>query len=260
MGILNVTPDSFSDGGRFSTVASAVAAGRAMFDAGAMIVDVGGESSRPGARPIDLAEERQRTLPVVRQLSRHGIVSIDTRKAALAQEAVACGASILNDTSGLLTPVAGRLGVGYVAMHSRGLPATMQDDPRYEDVVEEVWSALDLLASKAARCGATQIWVDPGIGFGKTTAHNVGLLRSLSRACMREWPVLVGVSRKSVVGALTGRHVPRDRVSGSLGAAAAAWAAGVDLIRTHDVADTNDLLTVLASVSTRPCLTSPQPV
>lgn len=251
MGILNVTPDSFSDGGRFATVASAVAAGRAMFEAGAAIVDVGGESSRPGAQTVGLTEERRRALPVVRQLSRYGVVSIDTRKAEVAEEAVALGASIVNDTSGLLAPVAGRLGVGYVAMHCRGEPPTMQDDPRYEDVVAEVWSAVDALAAAAARYGSPRIWVDPGIGFGKTTGHNVALLRSLPAACARDWPVLIGVSRKAVVGALTGQREPRARDGGSLGAAAAAWAAGVDLIRTHDVAATRDLLDVLTEVSPR---------
>jgi dihydropteroate synthase len=249
MGILNVTPDSFSDGGRFSSTVEAVEAGLAMFDAGATIIDVGGESSRPGATAVSLCEERRRALPVVRALAKHGAVSIDTRKIELAREAVNNGAAIINDTTGTMGPLAGSLGVGYVGMHCEGTPATMQHVPHYDDVVAEVWGALGVIAREADRSGARQVWIDPGIGFGKTTAQNVALLKSLPAGCDGDWRVLIGVSRKSVIGALTGRHQPAERLAGSLAAAAAAWSAGVDIIRTHDVSATVDLLAVLEAVS-----------
>jgi len=249
MGILNLTPDSFSDGGQFDTREKAVAAGRRMFDEGAWVVDVGGESTRPGACSVPLTEERARVLPVIRELSRYGDVSIDTTKPDVARDAIAAGARIINDTSGCLYPLAGKLAVGYVGMHRRGAPATMQDNPHYDDVVGEVFAALDRIARNAHGYGVNDLWIDPGIGFGKNIDHNVALLRELPKLCQRGVPVLLGVSRKTVIGALTGRTDPGDRLGGSLAAAAAAWAAGVEVIRTHDVAETIDLITVLKAVT-----------
>ena len=177
MGVVNVTPDSFSDGGRFLDPDVAVAHGRELARQGAAVVDVGGESSRPGASPVPEAEELRRVLPVVRGLVPHVRVSIDTVKPAVAAAAVEAGASLLNDISGALGPLAAELGVGWVAMHMQGTPATMQKDPRYDDVVAEVHGFLAERASAARRAGVEEVWVDPGIGFGKTLGHNLALLR-----------------------------------------------------------------------------------
>ena len=241
MGVVNVTPDSFSDGGRFSSAAGAVAHGRRLAAAGAGIVDVGGESTRPGAEPVDPAEELRRVLPVVAALAEDGIrVSIDTRHVEVAEAAVAAGASIVNDVSAAdeLMAVAAAVGAGYVAMHAQGDPRTMQADPRYDDVVGEVHGFLAEAAARARRIGCREVWVDPGIGFGKTVGHNVALLAALPELVEAGVPVLVGASRKGFLGTLTGGTPVEDRLEASVAVATWAFHCGVQVVRAHDVAET----------------------
>jgi dihydropteroate synthase len=243
MGVLNVTPDSFYDGGRYATVDAAVAHGRAMLAAGADVVDVGGESSRPGAHPVPEAEELRRVLPVVRVLAEEGPVSVDTVKPAVARAAAEAGAVLLNDVSGTLAPVAAECGLGWVAMHRQGTPADMQVDPRYDDVVGEVHGHVLALAAAARTAGVSEVWVDPGIGFGKTVAHNLALLAHLGElveaADRIGARVLVGTSNKrflGVVGTGDDRPLePSERAEASLASAVWAMAQGVDMVRVHDV-------------------------
>jgi dihydropteroate synthase len=236
MGVLNVTPDSFSDGGRFLDPAAAVSHGLAMAADGADVVDVGGESTRPGADPVDEAEERRRVVPVVRALAEAGVrVSIDTTKQAVAEAAIEAGASMLNDISAALWPVAAAAGCAYVAMHMRGTPATMQSLAAYDDVVGEVCSFLRDRAHAAAEGGVPEVWVDPGLGFAKTAAHNLVLLRRLRDVAALGYPVLVGASRKSFIGALTGGAPADDRLEGSLACAVWAGLHGASMVRVHDV-------------------------
>jgi dihydropteroate synthase len=243
MGVLNVTPDSFSDGGRYLDPAQAVAHGVAMLAEGADVVDVGGESSRPGATPVDEGEELRRVLPVVEALASRVRVSVDTVKPAVAEAAVAAGASLINDVSGTLGPVAAQLSVGWVSMHMRGTPRDMQRDPRYGDVVAEVHGAVLARARAAAEAGVAEVWVDPGIGFGKTADHNLRLLAHLpelvAAAGQLGFGVLVGVSRKSFLGryGAAGGTVPvEDRLEASLAAETWAMARGASMVRVHDVA------------------------
>ena len=249
MGVVNVTPDSFSDGGRFSTPAGAVAHGRWLAAAGAGIVDVGGESTRPGADPVDPAEELRRVLPVVGTLAADGIrVSIDTRHAEVAEEAVAAGATIVNDISAAeeLMAVAAAAGAGYVAMHAQGDPRTMQVDPRYEDVVGEVHGFLAVAAARAHQLGCREVWIDPGIGFGKTIEHNLALLAALPELVDAGVPVLVGASRKRFLGTLTGGAPADDRLEASVAVATWAFHCGVHVVRAHDVAETVQALRLTA--------------
>ena len=252
MGILNVTPDSFSDGGRFLDHVAALEHGRQLIDEGASIVDVGGESTRPGAVPVGVDEELARVLPVVAGLADDVRVSIDTRHEAVARAAVASGASMVNDVSAGLGGVAAELGVGWVVMHMLGDPRTMQDEPRYEDVVAEVRDFLVGRAERAADLGVSEVWIDPGIGFGKDTAHNLELLARIDELVATGWPVVVGVSRKRFLGVLTAASdaghgsVPHhdgnvratpvdDRREGSVAIAAWAYSRGVGMVRAHDV-------------------------
>lgn len=250
MGVLNVTPDSFSDGGRFLDPADAISHGLAMAAAGADVVDVGGESTRPGAEPVGEAEERQRVLPVVEALAPHVRVSIDTAKAGVAEAAVAAGATLINDITASLHPVAAATGVGWVAMHMRGTPRTMQDDPRYQDVVSEVAGFLVDRARTATAAGVQEVWIDPGIGFGKRMEHNLSLLRHLRVLVATGYPVLVGTSRKSFLGALTGGAGPDDRREASVATAVHAVVQGAAMVRVHDVAPTAQALR-LASLDAR---------
>ena len=241
MGILNVTPDSFSDGGRWASAEAAVARGREMIGEGADIVDVGGESSRPGAQEVGLDEELRRVVPVVEALSPLVRVSVDTVKEEVAEAAVSAGATLVNDVSASLWPVAARHGVGWVAMHRQGTPTTMQDDPRYDDVVTEVRDFLAARAEAAAAAGVGEIWIDPGIGFGKTVEHNVSLLAGVDRLVATGYPVLVGTSRKGFIGVVGAREggepVPvADRLPGSLATATWALSQGAGMVRVHDVA------------------------
>jgi dihydropteroate synthase len=246
MGVLNVTPDSFSDGGRFLDADAAVAHGLAMAADGADVVDVGGESTRPGAEPVGEAEERRRVVPVIGALARHVRVSIDTRHAGVAEAAVAAGATLVNDVSATLGPLTATLGpeVGFVAMHMAGDPRTMQDDPRYTDVVGEVRSYLLDRAAEAAALGVAEVWVDPGIGFGKAPEHNLALLARLDDLVSAGFPVLVGTSRKRFLGLLLAAAdgglpgeaaPPEDRLEGSIATAAWAMWHGAKMIRAHDV-------------------------
>lgn len=257
MGVVNVTPDSFSDGGRWFEPAAAISHGRYLFDEGAAVVDVGGESTRPGAEPVPEDEELRRVLPVVEELAPRGRVSIDTRHERVARLAVEAGATLVNDVSASLWPVAAELGVGWVAMHMQGDPRTMQRAPRYEDVVGEVAAFLDERAARAAAAGVEEIWVDPGFGFGKTAHHNLTLLHHLDRVVALGWPVLVGLSRKATLGRLLARSDARatpstgrasaatldesppvpadDRLEGSVAAQVWAMHRGAAMIRAHDV-------------------------
>ncbi|HEX2191591.1 MAG TPA: dihydropteroate synthase [Acidimicrobiales bacterium] len=245
MGVLNVTPDSFSDGGRWFDPDAAVAHGLDLVAEGAAVVDVGGESTRPGAEPVDEAEERRRVVPVIEALAPYVRVSVDTRKAAVAEAAVDAGATLVNDVSATLWPVAAAAGVGWVAMHMRGVPATMQQDPVYDDVVGEVTAYLVERATMAREGGVDEVWVDPGIGFGKTVDHNLALLGRLRHLVAAGFPVLVGTSRKSFLGRLTGgpdRPDPvDDRLEGSLATAAWAIGQGASMVRAHDVGPTVQL-------------------
>ncbi len=248
MGVLNVTPDSFSDGGQHDTFEAAVAHGLALAAEGADLVDVGGESSRPGAEPVPAEVELARVVPVVDALVREGIaVSVDTVKAEVATAAVEAGARLINDISASLWPVAAATGAGWVAMHMQGRPRTMQDDPRYDDVVAEVRDFVLTRARRALDAGVVEVWVDPGIGFGKTVAHNLSLLHHLDElvtaaAAAGCAGVAVGTSRKRFLGVLAssgeGPAPVAERLEGSLATAAAALVAGAGLVRVHDVAAT----------------------
>jgi len=243
MGVLNVTPDSFSDGGRWFDHRAAIAHGLDMAAQGADVVDVGGESTRPGARPVDEMEECRRVVPVVEALARRVRVSVDTSKPGVAKAAVAAGATLLNDVTATLGAVAADLGVGWVAMHMQGSPATMQACPSYADVVLEVRDYLEERAGAARAAGVAEVWIDPGIGFGKTPAHNLALLRHLRVLVDTGFPVLVGASRKSFLGRVAaGPAEPPldvgDRREASLAAATVALANGAAMVRAHDVAPT----------------------
>jgi dihydropteroate synthase len=246
MGVVNVTPDSFSDGGRYLDHAAAIAHGRELARQGADIVDVGGESTRPGAEPVPVAEERARVLPVVEGLVAVGVrVSIDTRKAEVAEAAVAAGATLVNDVTASLAEVAAATGAGFVAMHMRGDPRTMQREPRYHDVVAHVRDFLVERAEAARALGIDEVWIDPGIGFGKTVEHNLDLLANLDELVATGYPVLVATSRKTTLGHLAaradGEPEPRpvhDRLEGSLSTAAWALWRGAGMVRVHEVAET----------------------
>lgn len=245
MGILNVTPDSFSDGGRFLDPDAAVAHGRAMVDEGAAVIDVGGESTRPGAEPVDPAEEARRVVPVVEALAPLVRVSIDTRHASVAEAAVEAGATLVNDVSASLWEVAAAAGVGWVALHMQGEPRTMQADPRYDDVVAEVRAFLLERAERAVAAGVSEVWIDPGIGFGKTTEHNLTLLHRLEALTDAGFPVLVGTSRKGFLGRLTGGAPADDRLEASLTTAVVAAAKGAAMVRVHDVRFTVDAMRIV---------------
>jgi dihydropteroate synthase len=247
MGVLNVTPDSFSDGGRFFDAEAAITWGRTLAGQGADIVDVGGESSRPGAQPVPVDEELRRVLPVVEALVPEVRVSIDTVKPAVARAAVAAGASLVNDISGRLWSLAAELGVAWAGVHMQGTPPDMQHDPRYDDVVVEVHGVLLDRVGAAQRAGAPEVWVDPGIGFGKTAAHNLTLLAHLGElvdavAAVGGRGVLVGTSRKRFLGRFGappgGELAVAERDEASLATAVWAMTQGAGMVRVHDVGAT----------------------
>jgi dihydropteroate synthase len=251
MGVLNVTPDSFSDGGQFLDLDRAVAHAREMIAAGADIIDIGGESTRPGAAPVGADEELRRVIPVIERLP-GVLVSIDTTKAVVAERALAAGARIVNDISALrfdarMPEVIGPAGV--VLMHMQGTPATMQQSPRYDDVVAEVREFLrERIAFAEARgIRKTQIAVDPGIGFGKTVAHNLALLARLEAFAELGCPVLVGTSRKSFIGQVLDR-APAERLWGTAATVAWAVAHGAGIVRVHDVAAMRDVVRMTAAI------------
>jgi dihydropteroate synthase len=251
MGIVNVTPDSFSDGGLHEDPVSAAAFGLRLIEEGADIIDVGGESSRPGATELGTAEELARVRPVVARLSDEDVpVSIDTRHAAIAAACVEAGASIINDVSGFRDPamieVAAGCDAGVVVMHMLGEPGTMQDSPRYDDVVVEVSGYLLAQAAtlQAAGVAKERIALDPGIGFGKTLEHNLALLRATGELASHGYPVVIGVSRKRFIGEIVGETVPARRLGGSVAAALDAARRGAAVVRVHDVDATVQALAV----------------
>jgi dihydropteroate synthase len=264
MGIVNVTPDSFSDGGAFLDADAAIAHAHRLVAEGAEILDVGGESTRPGAAPVAEAEELRRVLPVVAGLAERGNsaqISIDTSKAAVARAALAAGASFVNDVSALradpeMAGVVADSGAECCLMHMRGEPRTMQDDPRYEDVVDEVRAFLEERLAFAVGEGiaAERIMLDPGIGFGKTEAHNLELLRRLGEIAALGRPVVIGTSRKGFLGRILGRAAGRsepvaveDRLAGTVASNVLAYERGASVFRVHDVAPVRDALAVAAA-------------
>jgi dihydropteroate synthase len=255
MGVINVTPDSFSDGGLYLSTAAAVAHARQLIAEGADLLDIGGESTRPGAAPVTLDEERRRVLPVLEALADAGVpLSVDTQKPGLMREAAAAGAAMINDVngfeaSGALTAVAAG-DCAICIMHKQGSPQTMQQSPRYTDVVAEVGDYLQQRVVSAQQAGVTRerLVVDPGFGFGKTLEHNFELLRRLDEIAAPGVPVLAGLSRKSMIGKITGRDAG-DRLAGSVAAALFAVQRGAAIVRVHDVAATRDALAVWNAVN-----------
>lgn len=251
MAILNVTPDSFSDGGRAEGIDAALRRAETFLAEGADLLDVGGESTRPGSEPISVDEELRRVVPVVRALTERFSVpiSVDTTKVEVARECLDAGAAIINDIRGLDDPemaeLAGRSAAGVVLMHMAGTPRTMQDDPRYEDVVREVRDFLAARVSRAEAAGIprSRIAIDPGIGFGKTIEHNLALLRNLDRFADLGCALLIGTSRKGFLGRLTGRPIPERGVA-SVASALAAASLGANVVRVHDVGMTVDAFRV----------------
>ena len=258
MGVVNVTPDSFSDGGRLASLEAALAHALALDADGADILDIGGESTRPGAEPVSVAEEIERTLPLLTVLRPRTArrLSIDTCKPEVAEAAVRAGADIWNDVTALGAPgaadLAAELGCGVVLMHMQGEPRTMQAAPHYDDVLVEVCAFLEARAEAAVAAGVARerIWLDPGIGFGKTLEHNLALLSGLPALVGLGFPVLLGASRKRFIAAIgPGGEDPGDRLGGSLAAALAGGRAGVAAVRVHDVAQTVQALEVQAAIA-----------
>lgn len=254
MGIVNVTPDSFSDGGLFLDPEAAIEHGLQLAAEGADVLDVGGESTRPGAAEVEAEEEIARVAPVIEALAEAGHrVSIDTSKAVVAERAVAAGATIVNDVTALGDPemagVVSASGAGLVLMHMKGTPRTMQDDPTYGDVVSEVRDFLAERLAQATAAGVAEerVWIDPGIGFGKTVSHNLELIERLDELRSLGRPVVLGASRKTFLGKLTDREV-EDRVPASLAVAVLGVARGANVLRVHDVAATKDAVTIAEAV------------
>ena len=244
MGILNTTPDSFSDGGSWGTIDRAVARAQQMIAEGAHIIDIGGESSRPGAEPVSQTEELQRVIPVIERLAGTCVMSIDTTKPEVADNALHAGAHVVNDITASLDEVAGAHKAGWMAMHMQGEPRSMQDNPSYDDVVGEIHTSLAEYSRRGEAAGVPKIWLDPGIGFGKTTNHNLNLLRDLKKLTNVGPGLIVGVSRKRLIGQIhalsdglsTGKTVEvGDRLEGSILAAVWSWRAGAHIVRVHDV-------------------------
>lgn len=252
MGILNVTEDSFSDGGKFQTVVSAVEHGLYMAGSGAAIIDIGAESTRPGAQPVSTLEQIERAVPVIEQLAAKTDipVSIDTCNVEVAKAAINAGASIINDITALSDPKMAELAaekhVPVVLMHMKGTPATMQDKPQYTNVVSEVLETLIKSAQRAETFGIEKnlIFIDPGIGFGKTTEHNLKLLKNINRFVSSEYRVLVGASRKNFIGKITGKDKPAERIFGTAATTALCANAGVSILRVHDIAQMSDVVKV----------------
>jgi len=256
MGVINVTPDSFSDGGRFLDARAATAQGRRLAAEGAAILDVGGESTRPGAEPVAADQERERVVPVIAALAADGVarLSVDTSKVEVARAALDAGAGLVNDVTAFrsapdLAGLVADRGAECCLMHMQGEPRTMQRDPRYDDVVAEVKAFLEARLAFAVGEGVAEerVLLDPGIGFGKTIDHNLELLRRLGEIVALGRPVVVGTSRKSFLGRLTGRGVD-ERVPGTIASSLIAFQAGATVLRVHDVAPVRDALLVAAAV------------
>jgi dihydropteroate synthase len=260
MGIVNATPDSFSDGGEHATVEAAIAHGLQLAEEGADILDIGGESTRPGAQDVPLDEELRRVIPVIEALAKQTSlpISVDTSKPEVMRAAVAAGAGMINDVYALrregALEAAAALGVPVVLMHMLGEPRSMQEAPRYDDVVADVhrFLAERIFAAEMAGIAKKRIVVDPGFGFGKTIAHNLALLAQLQRFTELGVPLLAGLSRKRTIGELTGRSDPHDRIHGSVAAHLIAAQRGAMLLRVHDVAATVDALKVWNAVAAMP--------
>ena len=244
MGVLNVTPDSFSDGGDFFAPEKAVEHGLKMAQAGADVIDVGGESTRPRAEPVSPEEELRRVIDVIKQLRARSdvVISIDTSKAAVAEAAIDTGASIVNDVTGgradaAMMKLVAKRGVGFIVMHMQGTPKTMQIDPRYKDVVGEVADFFRQQYTVAIECGVDPMAVafDPGIGFGKTLMHNLALLKDLEQLRVRDRPLVVGVSRKSFLGKITQSQTMSSRITATAALTATLWTRGAQVFRVHDV-------------------------
>ena len=256
MGILNVTPDSFSDGGEFGDVGKAVAHGVMMAKAGAAIIDVGPESTRPGSERVGADEQIARAIPVIEKLSRQSraVVSIDTTSVEVAAEAIEAGAAMINDITALaderMAELVSRGKVPIVLMHMQGSPATMQEDPQYDDVVKEVIEFLCKRANFAQSFGIDKemIFIDPGIGFGKTCEHNLELLRNIDAFVATGYKVLVGASRKRFIGQITGKAEPGERIFGTAATAALCAQAGVAVVRVHDVPEMAEVVKVANSI------------
>ncbi|HTU84913.1 MAG TPA: dihydropteroate synthase [Solirubrobacteraceae bacterium] len=265
MGVVNVTPDSFSDGGRYLDAAAAIEHGLSLVSEGADILDVGGESTRPGAAPVTEREELRRVIPVIEGLIASGCaarISIDTFKSGVAARAVAAGAGLVNDVTALrgdpdMAGVVAAAGAECCLMHMLGDPRTMQDDPQYDDVVSDVKGFLEdrMAFAVAAGIGIERILVDPGIGFGKTVAHNLELLRRLRELVDLGRPVVIGTSRKSFLGRLTGRESPDDRLAATVATNVLAYERGARVFRVHDVGPVRDALTVTAATVSAPWTT-----
>ena len=257
MGVLNVTPDSFSDGGRFLDKQRAIEHGLKMAADGAAIIDIGAESTRPGSKGVPADEQIKRAVPVIEGLCREIDipVSIDTYNCEVAKAALEAGASMINDITALSDERIGRLAaeknIPVVLMHMQGTPATMQKEPKYNDVVGEVLGFLLERAKKAEKFGIPKerIFIDPGIGFGKTTEHNLELLRNIDKFVSSGYRVLVGTSRKSFIGKITGKENPPDRIFGTAATVALCAAAGVSIVRVHDVAEMIDVLKVVSAIN-----------
>jgi len=256
MGVVNVTPDSFSDGGRFADAAAASAHGRRMAEEGADLLDIGGESTRPGAAPVSIEEELRRVIPVIARLAStvRIPISVDTSKAEVAFQALEAGASIINDVTALrgdpeMATVIERSRAAVILMHMRGEPRTMQCYPRYHDVAGDVAVFLTDAARRAQAMGIerSRILLDPGLGFGKTVAHNLALMRALAQLVSLGYPLVLGPSRKSFIGKTLGANV-QERLAGTLACVAQAHAAGVHVVRVHDVRPTVHLLTMLEAI------------
>src|SRR2546421_5544751 len=260
MGIVNVTPDSSSDGGLWLDHGDAIAHGSDLIDEGATILDIGGESTRPGAEPVDADEETRRVLPVLEGLGDAGAqLSIDTTKRAVAEAALAAGATLVNDVSALrfdpeMAGLCAQAGCDVCLMHMLGEPRTMQRDPRYDDVVADVQAFLEQRLAFAMREGIAEerVLLDPGIGFGKTVEHNLELLRRLGELVALGRPVVVGTSRKTFLGRLTGREIPAERVAGTVATNVLALERGASVFRVHDVAPTVEALKVATATLRAP--------
>jgi len=259
MGVLNVTPDSFSDGGAYFAPADAVVRASKMVAEGADVIDIGGESTRPGSEPVPPEEQIRRVVPVIRQARVHGVglpISIDTRSAAVAAAALDAGADVVNDISAArhdpaMPKLLAARRVPFVAMHMQGAPGTMQDAPEYGDVVAEVGAFFEERAEVLAAAGVDMDYmiVDPGIGFGKTLEHNLALLRSIHTFCVR-WPVLVGPSRKRFLGEILNEPDPADRLMGTAATVAHCVLAGVDMVRVHEVREMRQIVDVCHRLGT----------
>lgn len=256
MGVVNATPDSFSDGGLFLEKEKAIARGIALVEAGADLLDIGGESTRPGSTGVSAEEELSRVIPVIGALARRVAVplSVDTSKALVASEALKAGASIINDVTaltgdGAMAAVAAKSRAAVILMHMQGSPKTMQRSPRYRDVADEVARYLIKQAKQAQDAGipASRIWIDPGFGFGKGLEHNLALMRSLKTLVGLGFPVVIGPSRKSFIGKILNADI-EERLSGTLACVAWAYQAGVRMVRVHDVKETVHLLKMLQAI------------